>query len=368
MEDELLGRSMVVDLREGFMKVSLSPNAPFILLYLPEAHHIGSLWRRTFAFVVDGLILYTVGHIVGSACFDTLSRLGHWAHLLGFCLALAYFSTLESSIGGGQTIGKRLLRLRVVDTQGSLINWGKAAVRYTICAAPYFLNGVRYPEEVTTWVVISLIIFIELGVGGASLYLLTFNNRTRQALHDVAVGTYVADSSLPGPFKTEPIWGLHWAVISGFMTLIAFAALSKGINIDWRQKSGYVSQTLSDERLIEKLGGVRAAKVILWTPVQSDRSAYGNFISKKIPSKITVQWTGETVAREAFANQVAGIILKSDPRAEKQDVIRVEVGRSYSLGFASGNDYQSFSHTPAEWRQLVSGTPTDARPVAQPAR
>jgi hypothetical protein len=33
--------------------------------------------------------------------------------------------------------------------------------------------------------------------------------------------------------------------------------------------------------------------------------------------------------------------------------MRIEIGRSYSLGIASGNDYQSFTHTPGEWNQRL---------------
>ncbi len=64
---------------------------------------------------------------------------------------------------------------------------------------------------------------------------------------------------------------------------------------------------------------------------------------------------GETGAREAFADQVAEIILQNDPRVEKQDLVSIEVGQSYSLGFASSNDYQIFTRTPAEWHQRVLG-------------
>lgn len=117
----------------------MSTYAPFTSFDPRQADPIGSLWRRFSAFVIDGLILYAVGRSVGAVFFSSLAQLGPWGHLLGFSIALAYFATLDSRVGGGQTLGKRLLRLRVVNAQGSTIPWARSAVRYVIIAIPYFL-------------------------------------------------------------------------------------------------------------------------------------------------------------------------------------------------------------------------------------
>lgn len=310
---------------------------------------IGALWRRFLAFAIDCLILNVIGRAVGYAFFDAISRLGPWARLLGFCLTLAYFATLESSVGGGQTLGKRLLGLRVVNIHGGLIEWKRAATRCAIYIAPYFLTGPRYTADIATWIVTALITFIELGVGGASLYLLIFNRHSRQGLHDVATGTYVVNSNPSGPLTIEPIWRRHWSVIGAFLLLIVFAELSKGVSVASLPRSGYVNQNLVDELFVERLAEVQAADVRIWIPIPLSNSALGHFFPKKQPFTIVVQEAGEIRMREALADQVAAILLKCDPRAQKQDLIRVEIGRNYNLGITSGNDYQSFTHTPAEW-------------------
>ena len=343
----------------------MSTYAPFTSFDPRQADPIGSLWRRFSAFVIDGLILYAVGRSVGAVFFSSLAQLGPWGHLLGFSIALAYFATLDSRVGGGQTLGKRLLRLRVVNAQGSTIPWARSAVRYVIIAIPYFLLGPKDPAEISTWIIPFLIIFITLGIGGSTLYLLAFNRRTRQGLHDIAVGTYVVDPAVSGPLKTEPIWAAHWGVIGSFLFLIAFTALSKGIDIEWQHKTGHVSQRLQDERRIEQLGGVQTAEAQLWVPIQLDGGAFANFLPKKKDARITVEWNGEMADREAFADQVAAIILQNDPRAQKQDVIQIKVGRRYDLGIASGNDYQSFTHTFEEWHQRAFGPLPDATPLTQ---
>jgi uncharacterized RDD family membrane protein YckC len=333
----------------------MSTKVSFILFDSSSVRPIGSLWSRILAFIVDSFILYIVGRIVGAAFFDTLSMLGLWGRAFGFCIALVYFVSLESRVGGGQTLGKRLFRLRVVNAQGDMITWKRATIRYMICAIPFFLIEPRYTMSYITLGVSALITFIELGVGGASLYLLVFNRRTRQGLHDVAVGTYVVESSVSGPLQTKPIWGLHWSVIGSFWLLIAFAYLSKGITTDWQHKSAYISQYLQEEQLIANLGGVQTDRVRIFMPIPLDGSALGNLVPKKRNAIVTVQWDKATASRETFADQVAGIILKSDPRAQKEDSIQIRIGRSYDLVISSGNDYQYFTHTPAEWSQRVLG-------------
>jgi uncharacterized RDD family membrane protein YckC len=79
---------------------------------------ISGFWRRLLAFIFDGVLLGLVGVILGLLLFDSLARLGGWGRLIGFCHALVYFGVLNSAIGGGQTIGKRIMKIQVVDRTG----------------------------------------------------------------------------------------------------------------------------------------------------------------------------------------------------------------------------------------------------------
>ncbi len=78
----------------------------------------------------------------------------------------------------------------------------------------------------------------------------------------------------------------------GFLFLVALTALSEGISAEWEHRTGYASQKLKDERLIEKLGGVRAAKALIWRPTPLEGGALRNIFPQKKPAKIIVQWTG----------------------------------------------------------------------------
>src|SRR5690348_14117245 len=74
---------------------------------------IAGFWRRLAAFVVDALILGVPAMLLGFAMFDWAASLGQAGRLIGFVVALLYFGLLNSRLGGGQTLGKRLLGIRV---------------------------------------------------------------------------------------------------------------------------------------------------------------------------------------------------------------------------------------------------------------
>ncbi len=195
-----------------------------ILATLPPDRTIGSLWRRIVAFVVDGIIVGIAGTLVALPFFEPLSHLGPWGRLVGFCLALPYFAILNSKIGNGQTLGKRWMHLQVVDEDGNTISFWRSVVRYALFAVSYYVNGIALPMTRTPWIVSSLISVVIFGVGCATLYLVLFNRHTRQGIHDLAVGSYVADADKIGPLKMQAIWKMHWVILGSLLILLSLGA------------------------------------------------------------------------------------------------------------------------------------------------
>jgi uncharacterized RDD family membrane protein YckC len=122
--------------------------------------------RRVMAAIVD-LLIVTVGAVAvllagESLTGDRQSALG--AVILGW--ALYYFFALES--GGGQTIGKKLMKLRVVRADGRGAGMGEIAVRTILRVVDNYLVG--------------LIVMLATG-------------ERRQRVGDLAAGTIVVDAS-----------------------------------------------------------------------------------------------------------------------------------------------------------------------------
>jgi uncharacterized RDD family membrane protein YckC len=332
---------------------------------------IAALWRRVVAFVLDGIILFVAASLVAMPFFETFSRLGSWGALVGFCLALPYFAILDSGIANGRTLGKRLMHIQVIDKNGAAISFGKSVVRYTVFAVPYFLNNLLLPLTRTPWAVFGLMSILIFGVGGATLYLVVFNRHTRQGLHDLSVGTYVAVADTDGPPKTEPIWGAHWVILGSGLAVLF---LSTGILGNKLAQWGPFPQMLEDVRLVEGIEGVQAASI-----QDMNQNKLGTGEKKKVLI-INVHWIGKSVekptatgnfaedikekwaSKQAFADQVAKIIIANDSTVNDHDSLKVVVIRGYNLGIASAQISYFYQHTPAEWSARLFGTSVAAQP------
>jgi uncharacterized RDD family membrane protein YckC len=333
---------------------------------------LGSLWRRILAFVIDGLVLGLAGFVIGLPFFETFSNLGSWGPLVGFWLALPYFAILNSKIGNGQTLGKRLMHIKVVDENGSTITFWKSVARYAVFAVPYFLNEVLLPTTRTPWAVSILVSVAVFGVGGASLYLVVFNRRTRQGLHDLVAGSYVADADKDGALRIEPAWRFHWAILSALLIIgfVGTGVLSNKL-AQWRP----FPQLLEDVRVVEGMEGVQAAGVqdmnthnfssgekkktlvinVYWT----DKSAGNHPFSESLTHKATEGWA----EKQPIADQVAKLIIEHDSTVKGHDSLKVVVIRGYNIGITHAQVSYYYEHTPSEWNTRLFGT----SPIEEPA-
>jgi uncharacterized RDD family membrane protein YckC len=266
--------------------------------------------------------------------------------LVGFCIALVYFASFDSKIGNGQTFGKRLLKLRVIDAQGNTISFAKSLLRSVIFVVPSFLYELRVPETRTPWIISAVLFVVVLWVGGSTLYLIIFNRHTRQGLHDLVVGSYVANADDTGPVGTMQIAKVQWAILGGLLVIISVAA---GIISTTLEKRPPFPQMQQDAGLVEHMEGVQRARVRdMLLHSSSDGGAKKNLV-------LSITLKSKFLNQEAFANEVARIILQNDRSAQNYDQLSIWLFRGYDIGIATRWNHQEFTHTPAEWRERVLG-------------
>ena len=94
------------------------------LIAAPKA----GFWIRVLAFIIDSVILGVINFVV--AAILSSSSTGRYG--IQTLLGIIYFSYFwsASSIWPGQTVGDKLLNLRVVKTDGSDISIVQAFIRY----------------------------------------------------------------------------------------------------------------------------------------------------------------------------------------------------------------------------------------------
>ena len=109
-------------------------------------------WYRLGGFLVDGVILYVVGLVIGLIFSGNLvSQI-----LISLAAGIAYSVCFIGS-GSGQTPGMRLLNIRAVDAvTGGRVDYGRAFVRYLVgivsqlpCYLGYF--WMLWDPEKQTW-------------------------------------------------------------------------------------------------------------------------------------------------------------------------------------------------------------------------
>jgi uncharacterized RDD family membrane protein YckC len=304
-------------------------------------------WRRLGAFCIDGLVLGIIGIALGAVAFARLAALGPWGRLLGFVIAVAYFGVLESRVGGGRTLGKRLLGIRVVDHSGHALSLAQALFRSTIFFVPYFLNGLMLgADSMIPWVamVLSILVF---GLGFSILYLLLFNLPTRQSVHDLATGAFVVKAPASAPLPT-PLRRVHKIVIAVAVALSLVLPLG-GLWIASRLT--FLAPILRVGRTLDAQSHVVSASVNEGTRWSSFNGSVMHKTTMLSASVVMRRWPADP---KSAAASFASILLRDVPGASTRDVVSVQLAYGYDIGIARAWRYMNYSYTPTAWMRLES--------------
>jgi len=300
---------------------------------------IAGFWRRLGALAIDLVLLGIVGWILGWVLFDPLARMGAYAKLIGFAIALAYFGICNSRIGGGQTLGKRWLGVRVVDVHDQLLSLPRSLLRYAVLGIPFFANGLPLsPEQAISSPLSYLLSLVIFGGMFALVYLYIFNRRTRQSLHDLVVGSYVerfdrAAQSVPFP----AIWRGHMVVVAVIAVIALSGPMVASRFIGTQAFAGILPlyQTLSAQPHVMSAQVVRG-----WTSFNGGHATQSLQSSLRLDAPLTED--------DAMARRIAQQMAKADPNIADEDAIVVTLVYGYDMGIASGWKRHGYSFKPGE--------------------
>jgi len=148
------------------------------------------LWRRLTALGYDGLAVVAIVMVVGLLCQLATGgqvvapgahpAIAWWYQPLQGLVVGAYF--VVSWLHGGQTLGMRPWRIRVVGADGDKVLPGQALRRVIVAALPLVLLGLA------PWLGLRGAVWAVL-IGWALWFAPALADRRRRALHDMAAGT-----------------------------------------------------------------------------------------------------------------------------------------------------------------------------------
>ncbi len=314
-----------------------------------KARIISGFWKRTAAFLIDCIVMGIAGTVIGFLMFNKLAQFGPWGRVVGFVVAGIYFSILNSSVGNGQTFGKRILGIEVVDRLGKNISLPRSFLRYTILCLPFFFNGAMIPGSVTTSWFANVIVFVVFGLGGAILYLYLFNRQTRQSIHDLVAKTYVVYASPKGIVNQGDIWKPHLTIVGLWMVatiaLGPFTILFPG---------GH--QTFKNLVAIQK--GIEATGKVHYAAAA---------IGKKWGYEKGKKWEVHYIRVKAFlrkqpkdydeaAKEIASIVIARYPGIPNNRIVSVVLSYGFDIGIAQEWQNHIYSHSAGEWQKILHTT------------
>lgn len=298
---------------------------------------IAGLWRRFGAFILDCTLLGILGVAAGSFFVDELVTIGPWGRLLGFAVALTYFGMLNSRLANGQTIGMRLLKVRVVGADGVSLSLSRSLLRFLPLGAPWFLNNAQFSTSVllSPWLyVLSVAVF---GLGLSIIYLYFFNRRSRQSIHDLLVGSYVVPAAATGAVSTAPVWRPHFIVCA---LLILAAAVLPYLTKDLAASEPFAS-------LMNTYQAVSAEPGVVYAKINKGKSYSGQNETKYM--NVVAHLDAPDIDNAERAKSLAARILATDASTLTLDIVQVTLVYGYDIGIASSWRSQNYVHAPAEW-------------------
>ncbi|MBI3555242.1 MAG: RDD family protein [Deltaproteobacteria bacterium] len=330
---------------------------------------ISGFWRRIGAMLVDTIILGILGTGLGFLFKDQFVQMGDSGRLVGLGVILIYYGVMNSRIAGGQTLGKKLLGIRVSDGNGAGIAIWRSMARTLVYSVPLLLNGAHLHGEIFETAPAAYVLFLVIFVGNFGIfYFYAFNRRTRQSLHDLATGTFVvrasSDAVVSAPYQS--IWWPHLAVFS-----VAVVGCILGTrHFENMAKGDNSMQALKDVSVeLDKIPGISDSSVFVGATdfVQSGQGVKHSGEREWVRATVVLKIKPPSIAD--VQKQIARIVLAKYPDAINKNELTVIVSYGYNIGIAGSIENFKDSKKPGEWLDRMPASvdaPASAPAVAAP--
>jgi uncharacterized RDD family membrane protein YckC len=171
---------------------------------------LAGFWIRLASDLIDAIVLGAIGYVIVLLFRGSVLRLGERAALIGAPVTLVYMGVLQSHIGGGRTLAKRWLGLRVLRLDGQYLSLDRSLVRWALMGVLSYGSAIglavaglfpRLPTEALGAAIFGAQVSLALGCG-----LLVAFHPLKRGLHDLLTGSIVIRG---GKVPTELIARLH---------------------------------------------------------------------------------------------------------------------------------------------------------------
>ena len=354
-----LDKNRIAEITEELRKRGHSVQVENIVNGMIKLYPIYSkFWSRFGAYLLDILVLGITGLILGLFLGDTFVHMGGQSMLVGFFIALLYFGLGNSAIFNGQTLGKKIVNLQVVDNEMETLSIQKSVLRALIFTVPYFFLNYKLDG----WSEFS-IFYMTKGIFFLTFLILLpihliLNTPTRQAIHDLIMGTYVVSrEAFPGQqlskSKSLP------TIITGSLAIVIL-----GLIIFMNSGKNKISSTIEElkplkEQIdkIDKIGNSSLSRN------SSSFKKFGSddYISKNEYLKLNLSLREnliynlrpDNIEDLDFVKEAVRIILEDYSDINNLNYIQVNLIYGYNIGIYKSSNSIGFSNSIDNWREKV---------------
>jgi uncharacterized RDD family membrane protein YckC len=307
------------------------------------AVRVAGRWPRLVALLLDILVVAMVGAVVGMLVGERIAPAGTPGRLWGLLIVVPYLAFFESAHGGGQTFGKALLHIRVVNAVGQPLSLARSTVRALVLTAPWFANNLRFsrPNLATAWAVWAAAV-LTLGMAPASVMTFLLSRRAHQALHDLVVGSYVVEESTLG----RPVAARTRRVVA-----VAAAAWILLVMVAARFEMRAIFSPTGEDPMTDQLARLPdVSKVIVTTTRRTQ--LWGTKSSPPSVTVVQVQvwYRAPENQVEPLKHDVASAVLWHAQGLGLADAMQLTMTRGWDLGVASWTTSTTEIHTLDQWR------------------
>lgn len=289
---------------------------------LRELPYFAGFWRRVFAHIIDFLLVSTVTLLTGLLLFDSFTAIGYFGIFVGFIFSGIYFTLGYSHIFGGQTLGKTLVDIKVVNKNGNSLSLKNAFVRFLVIDFSFYSSSSLllwsnlYGTALFTFELVCNLVLL------ASIYLLIFNRPSRRTIHDYLAGSMVVNLDIEHQ-SHKPLWKGHAAFLTPLIILLSVASFA-----------GFLKQ----KSVVKMLNPIKEA-IELQTNYNVKRLGYDESSHPAFKGQtfrtlvITVHTTDSDVDLEKMSDEVT-VIVREHPDATSFNNVLLVVSTGFNLGIA----------------------------------
>lgn len=301
---------------------------------MSEKMGTAGFWRRLVGFLIDAVLLGLVGLGVGTVLFDTLASLPGPTRLIGLVVGVLYYGLLSSGMGGGRTLGMRVVGIKVVRRDGGPLALPAALWRALWLQAPFMLNGLMLNglDQVGGLIYAIVAAMIIFGVTLANIILAIGNRGTGRLVHDLVSGASVVRKEA----ETPPSGEARGAVVLAGVAVVLVGVVTLGVSQKAKDNALPFAALLKTQAAVAQLPNVMDVGVVENTMT----SFTGGGVTQSL--NLTARVAAWPKDEQALADQIGKIVRQSYPLKPGQ-TIHVTLRRGYDIGIAQGWSAHGYS-------------------------